>query len=72
MNYMLVQAGYWRVNVRYKEDRQIYYNALTEFNQTGKADALTTLIAKRAKDQLDYCIHIAKQKELVKQMGIER
>ncbi len=72
MNYMLVQAGYWPVNVRCKEDRQIYYDALTEFNQTGKADALTTLIAKRAKDQLDYCIHIAKQKALVEQMGIGR
>ena len=72
MNYMLVQGGYWPVNVRYKEDRQIYYDALTEFNQTGKADALTMLIAKRAKDQLDYCIHIAKQKELIEQMGIER
>lgn len=72
MNYMLVQAGYWPVNVRCKEDRQIYYDALAEFNQTGKADALTTLIANRAKDQLDYCIHIAKQKALIKKMGIER
>lgn len=72
MNYMLVQAGYWPVNVRCKEDRQIYYDALAEFNQTGKADALTTLIANRAKAQLDYCIHIAKQKALIKQMGIER
>ena len=72
MNYMLVKAGYWPVNIRYAEDRQTYYDALTAFNKTGKADALTTLIAIRAKDQLDYCIHIARQKELVKQMGVKR
>lgn len=72
MNYMLVKAGYWPVNIRYAEDRQRYYDALSEFNKTGKADALTALVAKRAKDQLDYCIYIAKQKDLVRQMGVER
>ena len=52
MNYMLVKAGYWPVNIRYAEDRQTYYDALTAFNKTGKADALTTLIAIRA--NLDF------------------
>lgn len=63
LNYMLVKAGFWPVNIRYAEDRQRYYNALTAFNRTNSPDELTMLIAARATDQLNYCIHIAKQKE---------
>lgn len=72
INFMLLQAGYWPINIRYAEDRERYYEALSDFNKTGKADALTALVANRAKAELDYCIHIARQKALVKKMGIAR
>lgn len=63
LNYMLVREGYWPVNIRYAEDQERYYDALATFNSNESADALTSLIAERAVEQLKYCIEIARQQE---------
>ena len=60
---MLVREGYWPVNIRYAEDQERYYDALAMFNSNENADALTSLIAERAVEQLKYCIEIARQQE---------
>lgn len=65
LNFMLLKAGYWPVNIRFAEDRQAYYRALSAYNLDGNADLLTALIAERAAAQLDYCIFIARQKDFV-------
>lgn len=62
LNLMLLKSALWPINIRFKEDRHQYYSALGEFIQTNNADALTKLIAQRAIDHLQYCIHIAEQK----------
>lgn len=68
LNYMMVREGFWPVNIRYAEDRIRYYDALASYNETGNADALTSLIAQRAAEQLEYCIEIARQQEAAQRM----
>lgn len=63
LNYMLVREGYWPVNIRYAQDKERYYDALALYDREGSADALTSLIAERAIEQLQYCIEIAKQQQ---------
>lgn len=68
LNYMLVREGFWPVNIRYAEDRTRYYDALASYNDTDNADELTSLIAQRAVEQLEYCLEIARQQEAARRM----
>ena len=63
LNYMLVREGYWPVNIRYAQDKERYYDALALYDREGSADTLTSFIAERAIEQLQYCIEIAKQQQ---------
>ncbi|MDO4938020.1 MAG: Fic family protein [Sutterellaceae bacterium] len=67
LNYMLLQAGLWPINIRYHEDRADYYAALGAFRIKGHADDLTVLIAQREAAQLAYCIKIALEQEAARQ-----
>lgn len=70
LNFMLIQNGWWPVNIRYREDRSRYYDALAAFNETGCADDLTVLIAERAAAQLELCIRVADPQENAKRLGL--
>lgn len=70
LNFMLVQNGWWPVNIRYREDRNRYYDALAAFNETGCAEDLTVLIAERAAAQLELCIRVAGALENAKRFGL--
>lgn len=59
LNYQLVRAGLWPVNIRYDEERLRYYDALEQWDRTQNADALISLICEREIAQLSLCLEIA-------------
>ena len=60
LNYQLVRAGLWPVNIRYAEERLKYYDALEFWDIHQDITPLVALIAEREVAQLEYCIEIAK------------
>lgn len=70
LNFMLVQNGWWPVNVRYREDRHRYYDALATFNDTGCTEELSVLIAERAAAQLEICVRVAEEQAEAQRLGL--
>ena len=61
LNYQLVRAGLWPVNIRYAEERLKYYDALEHWDIYQDISPLVALIAEREIDQLQLCIEIARE-----------
>lgn len=63
LNYQLIKAGYWPINIRYADERLRYYEALEDFDNTKVPTKLIELIAEREIDQLSECLEIARQQD---------
>ena len=61
LNFLLVRAGFWPVNIRYGDDRQAYYGALETWHQDRDLGPMTALLAAREIEQLEECCRIADQ-----------
>lgn len=63
LNYQLVRAGYWPVNIRYAEERLRYYDAFEAWDTKKDLTPMVALIAEREIAQLKQCTEIAVAQE---------
>lgn len=65
MYVILLKDGFDLVNIRH-EDRTRFLDALKTFNASGAIESLAMLIAERALETVNDAIHIAKQKDAMR------
>ncbi len=63
LNYQLVRAGYWPVNIRYAEERLRYYEAFEAWDTKKDLTPMVALIVEREIAQLKQCTEIAVAQE---------
>ncbi len=63
MNYQLVRAGFWPVNIRCSEDRLKYDEALEAWDVSRDVNPMIAMIAGNEAEQLKICIEIAQEQE---------